>query len=207
MRGPRRSRGAGAPDPHNLARDDANFYASIMRAILRGFAWFLGSIVLAAIVLRATVFDVWTVTEAARAKGLPESANDLAAGDVVIVLRDGKPLAGNVAKCAAADGKSTYAMRVSPAPVGSSDPDDLPKPARIAAPRNPPPKRARNTTRGGREKDRPSAASTPTPASAPTEQPAAPKETAEATTCRRVVFRLWGEKGPQDPERRFSIVD
>jgi len=180
-----------------------------MRAILRGFAWFLGSLVVAAIVLRATVFDVWTVSDVSRARSATESTSDLAPGDVVIVLRDGKPLAGNVARCSAPDGKTSYAMRVTPPPAGSSDPDDLPKPARIAAPRTPPPKRARTTTRNvrdGHEKPSPTSPATASPASAPAEQPT-PKDQSPATTCRRVLFRLWGEKGPQDPERRFSIVD
>lgn len=175
-----------------------------MRAIVRGFAWFLGSIIVAAIVLRATVFDVWTVTDIPRAHPASDAPGDLVPGDVVLVLRDSKARAGNIARCWATDGKTSYAMRVAPAPAGSSDPDDLPKPARIASPRTPTPKRARTTTRNVREK--PSPAASASPVSAPTEQPAT-KDTAETTTCRRVVFRFWGEKGPQDPERRFAIVD
>lgn len=180
-----------------------------MRAIVRGFAWFLGSIVVAAIVLRATVFDVWTVTELPRGRAAEAAPGDLAPGDVVVVLRDSKARAGNVARCAGTDGKTSYAMRVAPAPVGSSDPDDLPKPARIASPRTTPPKRARTTTRNVRD-GKASPATSASPASA--EQPAAKAdpakpESAEGDSCRRVVFRLWGENGPTDPAHRFNIVD
>lgn len=188
-----------------------------MRAIVRGFLWFLGSLVVATIVLRATVFDVWTVTDVSRGVAelprpgahTPEvpSTNVLTRGDVVIVLRDSKPSAGDVARCTGADGKGAFALRIAPAPAGSSDPNDLPRPARLATPHpKSPPKRARRGTRSSRESPEPPTTETAAPAAAPTGQPQTPK-TDEATTCRRMVFRLWGEKGPLDPEHRFTFVD
>ncbi len=203
-----------------------------MRAIVRGFAWFLGSLVVAVIVLRATVFDVWTVNDVSRGlaepprPGLrahdapvsaPPSPDALALGDVVIVLRDSKPSPGDVARCTGADGKTAFALRVAPAPSGSSDPNDLPRPARLAAPRTSPTTHTRRARSGGRTPRVGGAAADPGPTSEP-EAPAAantgsssraasPPKTEDATTCRRVVFRLWGEKGPVAPEHRFTFVD
>lgn len=191
-----------------------------MRAVVRGFAWFLGSLIVAAVVLRATVFDVWTVTDVSRGLAEPSrvvpripepktvSPNTLTPGDVVLVLRDSKPSAGDIARCTGPDGTGAFALRVAPAPVGSSDPNDLPKPARMASPRTVnPPKRARAGARSSRETPERLQATPPeTPAAAPTSLPAPPKS-GESTTCRRVVFRLWGEKGPQDPDHRFTLVD
>lgn len=194
-----------------------------MRAIVRGFALFLGSLVVAALVLRATVFDVWTVTDVSRGVAEPSrsgltpsgatNANahalTLTKGDVVLVLRDSKPSQGDIARCMGPDGKSAFALRVSPTPAGSSDPNDLPRPARLAAPHSTtPPKRARAGSRSARENvaQREKAPLAEAPASAPTDL-ASTAKTAETTTCRRVVFRLWGPNGPQDPEHRLTLVD
>lgn len=178
-----------------------------MRAFVRGFGWFLLSLVVAAVALRATVFDVWTVTEPA----FPS----LTRGDVVLVLRESKASPGNLARCVGPDGRSTFAMRV-PAPLeGQTDPDDLPKAATLVKKSAPPPpethpnprnkaqKRARTAPKEARE-TRPVVPPTPVEAHAGLPAAAPPSET---TTCRRVVFRLWGEKGPLDPERRLDFLE
>jgi hypothetical protein len=197
-----------------------------MRAIVRGFAWFVASLVVAALVLRATVFDVWTVSDVsygvnevdapkpspylATSSAMP--APRLAEGDVVLVLRESRPSAGDVVRCTSPDGAGSFAMRVPKPPMGNGDPNDLPKPARIASPRGPAttaPKRARAATKPGR-----ATSSAPTTSPAPSEPAAeahtgqtAPPAPPSGSTCRRVLFRLWGQKGPQSPERRLELVD
>jgi hypothetical protein len=131
---------------------------------------------------------------------------------VVLVLRESRPSAGDVVRCTSPDGAGSFAMRVPKPPMGNGDPNDLPKPARIASPRGPAttaPKRARAATKPGR-----ATSSAPTTSPAPSEPAAeahtgqtAPPAPPSGSTCRRVLFRLWGQKGPQSPERRLELVD
>ncbi|HQY62728.1 MAG: hypothetical protein IPF92_16205 [Myxococcales bacterium] len=165
-----------------------------MRALVRGFGWFVASLLIAGLVLRATVFDVWSVTEL----GDPTVA-PLAPGDVVLVLRESKVAPGNLARCGGgATGAAPYAVRVPVEPSGATDRDDLPKPATIVTPRKSQGKRARVGAA------RP-AKVVPPAVEAHAGLPA-PVTNSDAT-CRRVVLRLWGEKGPLDPERRLTLLE
>lgn len=168
-----------------------------MRALVRGFGWFVASLLIAGLVLRATVFDVWTVVD----RGEPPLP-PLAPGDVVLVLRESKATAGNLARCTLPDGTGHFALRVPSPPSGTSDRDDLPKAANIVTPRKKTTKRARVTAR---EVPRP----VPTAAAAPAGlAPAAPiTPPTSDTTCRRVVLRLWGDKGPLDADRRLTFLE
>ena len=165
-----------------------------MRAFVRGFGWFIASLLIAGLVLRATVFDVWAVPE----RGEPTLA-PLAPGDVVLVLRESKVAPGNLARCGGGStGVTPYAIRVPVEPSGATDRDDLPKPATLVTPRKNQGKRARAVA------PRPPKAAPP-PAEAHAGLPA-PVTNSDAT-CRRVVLRLWGEKGPLDPERRLTLLE
>lgn len=162
-----------------------------MRALVRGFGWFLASLLIAGLVLRATVFDVWTVVE----RGEPT----LAPGDVVLVLRESKATPGNLVRCGGGTtGVNPYAVRVPIEPSGATDKDDLPKAATLVTPRKNSRKRARAASSVPAHAAPPAAAS---PVGLP-----APIANSDAT-CRRVVLRLWGEKGPLDPARRLTLVE
>lgn len=162
-----------------------------MRAFVRGLGWFIASLLIAGLVLRATVFDVWSVAE----RGEPT----LAPGDVVLVLRESKVAPGNLARCGGgATGVTPYAVRVPVEPSGATDRDDLPKPATLVTPRKKQGKRARAVAA------RPAKVAPPA-AEAHAGLPA-PVTNSDAS-CRRVVLRLWGEKGPLDPERRLTLLE
>ncbi len=172
-----------------------------MRAFVRGCGWFVASLLIAGLVLRATVFDLWTVASPPAGGAV----TPLAAGDVVLVLRESKATPGNLARCTATDGTGHFALRVPSAPSGTTDKDDLPKAASLVTPRK---KSAKRTSPGAREGSRPAlaAATSPTPAATPT-SPLAPHAPVLDTTCRRVVLRLWGDKGPLDPDRRLTLLE
>ncbi len=171
-----------------------------MRAFLRGFGWFIVSLVVAALILHATVLDLWTVPEGL--SGDPA----LAKGDRVLVLRESRASPGQLARCPDPKvAQAHFAVRLSPPAEGVLPLDDPPRAAWLAAPGKVPQRPGRRA-RGGRE---PQARLLPGEASPPASARAdsAPPTPAPSAGCRRVVFRLWGAEGPWNPSRRLAFLE